>query len=69
MFCINLMDMPMNLRPSERALEEVKRRAADRIIEVVKEVVTASGPGPVLVKVGNFGPLLLSAGGPMEDPC
>ena len=56
----------MNLGQPERALEEVKRRAADRVIEVIKEVVTASTPVPVLVKVGNFSPLPLSA--LMEEP-
>ena len=56
----------MNLRPSERALEEVKRRVTDRIIEVVEGVVTASSPVPVLVKVWNFNPLPLSA---LMDPC
>ena len=60
-FCINLVDMLMNLRPSERALEEVKRRVTDKVIEVLKGVVTASSPTSVLVKVGDFGPLLLSA--------
>ena len=67
-FCINLVDMPMNLRPPERALEEVKRRAADRVIEVVEDVVKASSPTPVLVKVGDFSPLPLSAVGLMEGP-
>ena len=52
----------------EMVLEEAKKRTADRVIEVVKEVVTASGPVPVLVKVGNFDPLLLSAVGLMEGP-
>ena len=66
--CINLVDMLMDLRPSERALEEVKRRAADRVIEVVEDVVKASSPTPVLVKVGDFGPLPLPAGGLMEEP-
>ena len=67
-FCINLVDMLVNLGPPGRALEEVKRRAADRVIEVVEDVVKASSPTPVLVKVGNFSPLLLSAGELMEEP-
>ena len=67
-FCINLVDMPMNLRPPEMALEEVKKRAADRVIEVVEGVVKASSPIPVLVKVGDFSPLPLSAGGLMGGP-
>ena len=58
----------MDLRPSERALEEVKGRAADRVIEVVEDVVKASSPTPVLVEVGNFSPLLLSAEELMEEP-
>ena len=56
----------MDLRPPERVLEEVKRRAADRVIEVVEGVVTASSPVPVLVEVGYFSPLPLSA--VMEEP-
>ena len=67
-FCINLVDMLMNLRQPEMALEEVKRRAADRVIEVIEDVVKAVDPTPVLVKVGNFGPLPLSAGGLVEGP-
>ena len=67
-FCINLVDMLVDLRPSERALEEVKGRAADRVIEAVERVVTASSLTPVLVKVGNFSPLLLSAEELMEGP-
>ena len=58
----------MDLRPSGRALEDAKRRVADRVIEVVGGIVTASSPTPVLVKVGDFNPLLLSAGGLMEEP-
>ena len=46
-FCINLVDMPINLRPLGRALDDVKRRIEDRVIEVVKEVATASSPTPV----------------------
>ena len=60
MLCINLVDMLVDLGPPGRALEDVKRRAADRVIEVVKGVVTASTPVAVLVKVGDFNPLLLS---------
>ena len=69
-FCINLVDMLMNLYqvPPESALEEVKRRAADKVIEVIEDVAKASSPTPVLVKVGNFSPLLLSAEGLMEEP-
>ena len=67
-FCINLVDMLVNLGPPGRALEEVKRRAADRVIEVVEDVVKASSPTPVLVKVGNFSPLPLSGEELMEGP-
>ena len=67
-FCINLVDMLVDLRPPGRALEEVKGRATDKVIEVLKGVVTASSPVPVLIKVGNFIPLLLSAVGLMEEP-
>ena len=56
----------MNLGQPESALEEVKRRVTDKVIEVLKGVVTASSPTPVLVKVENFGPLPLSA--LMEEP-
>ena len=66
MLCINLVDMPMKLGPPEMALEDAKRRAADRVIEVIEDVVKASSPTPVLVKVGNFSPLPLSA--LMEEP-
>ena len=58
----------MDLRQPDRALEEVKRRVTDKVIEVLKGVVTASSPTPVLVKVENFGPLLLSAGELVEEP-
>ena len=67
-FCINLVDILVNLGPSERALEEVKRRAADRVIEAVEDVVKAVDSIPVLVKVGDFSPLPLSAGELMEEP-
>ena len=43
-FCINLVDILVNLGPSERALEEVKRRVTDKVIEVIKDAVTASSP-------------------------
>ena len=45
-FCINLVDMPMNLYqvPPEMALEKVKKRAADRVIEAVEDVVKAVDP-------------------------
>ena len=66
--CINLVDMLMNPGQPEMALEEVKRRAADRVIEVVEDVVKASSPTPVLVKVGNFSPLPLSGEELMEGP-
>ena len=56
----------MDLRPPESALEEVKKRAADRVIEVVEGVVKAVDPVPMLVKVGDFSPLPLSA--LMEGP-
>ena len=58
----------MDLCLLEMALEEVKRRAADRVIEVVEDVVKASSPTPVLVKVGNFSPLPLSGEELMEGP-
>ena len=58
----------MDLGQPEMALEEVKKRTADKVIEVVEDVVKASSPTPVLVKVGNFGPLLLSAVGLMGGP-
>ena len=58
---------PGQLSP-EMALEEVKRRAADRVIEVIERVVKASSLTPVLVKVGNFGPLPLPAEELMEEP-
>ena len=65
-FCIKFGVQLMNLVPLERALEEVKRRVTDKVIEVIEDVVKASSPTPVLVKVGNFSPLPLSA--LMEEP-
>ena len=41
----------MDLRPLERALDEVKRRIVDKIIEVLELVVRDVDPVLVLVKV------------------